>query len=318
MLREKLICFLLIISLLIINCQGQTEYFYTKFIVGGQCEIKFYCTNKKTAKAAISEMDKELTKIDSLLNRFSEKSLVSELNRKLEVRASSDIIYLFSLSDSISRLTNGLFDISIAPLIETWGFYEHEYQDPDTGEIEQKKKFVNYKNIKIGKDSIKILEGMQVDLGGIAQGYAADRAAEILKRHHIRSALINIAGEIVAIGQSPKGRPWRIGIKNPRGKGAIEIVELKEGALSTSGNYEKFFLIGGKKYPHIINPQTGFPALNFVSVTVFAQNASFADAIATAVAIMGPERSMKFLDSLGIQGIIYFEKDNLLQRIENK
>ena len=316
--KKKLPCFLIILSVLMIACGNQKEYLYTKFLVGGQCEIRFYLNNEKAAKKIISEMEQELARIDSLLNRFSDKSLVSELNRTFMVQAPKDIIYLFVLCDSISRLTDGLFDISIAPLVKIWGFYKHEYLNPDTAEIEIMKQLVNYEKIQIKADSVMISKNMEVDLGGIAQGYAADRVAGILERHHVRSALINIAGEIVAIGQSPKGRPWRIGIKNPRGDGALEIVELEDGALSTSGDYEKFFILDGKKYPHIINPLTGFPALDFASVTVFAESASFADAIATAIAIMGPQRGMKFLDSLRIQGIIYYEEDEILQRLENK
>ncbi|GAH51015.1 unnamed protein product [marine sediment metagenome] len=159
---------------------------------------------------------------------------------------------------------------------------------------------------------------MKVDLGGIAQGFAADRVAMILKEYNVKSALINIGGEIALIGQSPKGRPWRIGIKNPRGEGIIETVELKDEALSTSGDYEKFFIINNKRYPHIINPKTGFPARDFVSVTIFAKNAAFADAIATATATMGPEKGLIFLDSLGIGGIIYYEESGCLQRVEKR
>ena len=141
---------------------------------------------------------------------------------------------------------------------------------------------------------------------------------DILREYNIESALINIGGEIVAIGRSPEARPWRIGIRNPRGEGLIETVEIKNLALSTSGDYEKFFVIENRKFPHIINPKTGYPALDFASVTVFAENAAYADAIATAVAIMGPEMGLKFLDSLGIKGIIYYEENGCLQRVEKK
>jgi thiamine biosynthesis lipoprotein len=159
---------------------------------------------------------------------------------------------------------------------------------------------------------------MTVDLGAIAQGYAADRVAAILRQYQITSALINIGGEIVAIGQSPKGRLWRIGIRHPRAEGIIETVEIENMALSTSGDYEKYFMINNRRYPHIINPKTGFPALDFVSITIFADNAAFADAIATATAIMGPVDGLKFLDSLNIRGIMYFEENGELKRIENE
>jgi len=306
-----------IVALLFIYCASK-EFNYSRFIVGSSCEIKFYCNNETTARQITHEIDSELVRLDSLLNRFSEKSLVTALNRSSRVKAPQDIIYLFSLSDSLSRLTEGLFDISVAPLLELWGFYSREFKVPDSTEISDTRKLVDYTTIQIKPDSIIIPEGMNVDLGGIAQGYAADRVKKVLDKYRIESAIINIGGEIVAIGQSSKGRPWRVGIKNPRGEGIIETVELKDYALSTSGDYEKFFMIDNKRHPHIINPKTGFPALDFASVTVFADNASFADAMATAVAIMGPDQGIKFLDSLGIHGIIYYEKQGNLTRIETK
>jgi thiamine biosynthesis lipoprotein len=305
--------------LILISCApSQREYSYTKFILGGQCEIKFYYTHDRGAKEIINVIDMELITLDSLLSYFSKKSLVSELNHKLIVKAPSDVVHLISLSDSVSRLTNGRFDISVAPLLEIWGFYKGELTIPDTFEIEKTKKLVDYKRIQIKDDSIRLDPNMKIDFGGIAQGYAADRIAMILRQRHVRSAIINIAGEIVTIGKSPKDRPWRIGIKNPRGEGIIETIELQDIAVSTSGDYEKFFTIGNRRYPHIINPKTGFPASDFVSVTIFARDAAFADAIATAVATMNHQDGIKFLDSLEIPGIIYYKKNGVLQRLESE
>ncbi len=309
---------LLLTCMFLLYCQNKEEYFYNRFIVGSVCEIKFYCDNEATAQRITHEIDDELVRIDSLLNRYSETSLVSELNCSLRVQAPKDIIYLFRLSDSLSRLTEGLFDISVAPLLKLWGFYNREYNIPDSTEIKKTRKLVDYTRIQIKNDSIVIPEGMKVDLGGIAQGYAADCIKMILQKYMIESAIVNIGGEIVTIGQSPQGRPWRIGIRNPRGKGIIETVELENRALSTSGDYEKFFIIDNRRYPHIVNPKTGFPASDFVSVTIFAEQGAFADAIATATAIMGPQKGTKFLDSLGIRGIIYYEDDGRLQRTETK
>jgi thiamine biosynthesis lipoprotein len=159
--------------------------------------------------------------------------------------------------------------------------------------------------------------GMKVDLGGIAQGFAVDRAALILRQRHVKSAIIDIGGEILAIGRSPQGRPWRVGIQNPRGQGIIETIELENAAVSTSGDYEKFFMIEGTRYPHIINPKTGMPAQTFASVTVIADNAAVADAMSTAIAIMGTA-GIDFLDSLNLQGIIYYEENGSLRRVANR
>jgi thiamine biosynthesis lipoprotein len=173
---------------------------------------------------------------------------------------------------------------------------------------------VNYRYIETTEDSIFIKQHMRVDLGGIAQGYAADRIASILRGCGIDAALINIGGEVVAIGRSPENRPWRIGIQHPRENGVIETIEIEDRALSTSGDYEKFFMVNGRRFPHIIDPTTGYPAQHFTSVTIMHASAAFADAIATAVAIMGPDKGMNFLDSCGIQGILYYESNATLQR----
>jgi thiamine biosynthesis lipoprotein len=316
--NAKLICaFLLSLALLLTSC-AHKEYQYNRYLLGSQCEVTFICDNKETADLILYEIDQKLYTIDSLLSYFSEYSLVTEINRIGHAPLPPDITELFVLSDSIARITDGLFDISIAPLIELWGFYRRQFTYPDTAQIMRTLTLVDHRRIVVRNDSIMIAPGMKIDLGGIAQGYAADQVAVVLKKHNIASGLINIGGELVAIGNAPEGRPWRIGIKHPRHKGIIETVELVDQGLSTSGDYEKYFQIDNTRYPHIINPNTGFPAQEFASVTIFSENAAYADAIATAVAIMGPEQGTKFLDSLGIHGIIYYEVHNKLQRVEHK
>jgi thiamine biosynthesis lipoprotein len=305
--------FFLLIAVLS-SCNSVQKYTYRKFVVGAISEIIFYAQDDSTAQQIIDECDEELTRLHTLLNRFSDSSLVSRLNREYRVAAPSDIITLVKLCDSISYITNGLFDITIAPYMELWGYYQHEYGIPDSHQLKQARQYVNYRHIKTTKDSIFIAPNMQIDLGGIAQGYAADRIALILHKYGINAALVNIGGEVVAIGRSPEHRSWNIGIKHPRQQGIIETVEIENAALSTSGDYEKFFIIENKRYPHIIDPTTGFPAQQFASVTIVHGSAAFADAIATAVAIMGPDRGVNFLDSCGIQGILYYESDSKLQR----
>lgn len=287
-------------------------------IVGGPCEIKFYCLDKDIGQTIVTEIDMELKLIDSLLNYFSPVSLVNKINTEHRVLLSYDIKEIFILSDSISRLTNGLFNISVVPLLELWGFYGGEKRVPSKNEIEQARLLVDYRKIRIKGDTIIIPDNMKIDLGGIAQGFAADQVVKILKKYGIKSAIINIAGEVYGLGNSPKNRPWVVGIKNPRGEGIIEKVELSDGALSTSGDYEKFFVANGIRYAHIIDPRTGCPAKDYASVTVFAKNTAFADGIATTVSVMGAYQGKKFLDSLKIKGIIYYEKNNKLERLESE
>lgn len=303
-------------ALVIVLSCATKEFSYQRFIVGGQCEIDFYTPNGAIANQVVEEVDNELGRIDSLLNYFSKKSLVTRINTDHRAPLDSDIVDLFALSDSISRLTDGAFDISIAPLMEIWGFYAGEKIVPDSGQIASAKERVDYRKIVVKKDSIFIPANMKVDLGGIAQGFAADRIGAILRKYGVRSALINIAGEILAIGRLPQGRPWRIGIKNPRGVGVIETQNLDDAALSTSGDYENFFIVDGQRYAHILDPKSGRPARDFVSVTIFGREAALCDGIATAVCAMGAEKGVKFLDALKIRGIIYHERGGKLERFE--
>jgi thiamine biosynthesis lipoprotein len=307
------------LSLIIIACgTPPKEYTYNNFLFGASCNITFYYLGDDAAKEIIDVIDLELTRLDSLLNYFSDKSLVSELNRNARVKAPSDIIFLANFSDSVSRLTDGLFDITVAPVLAAWGFYGGEKKLPAERDLVRAMKHVGYRKVQIKDNSIILEPGMRVDFGGIAQGYAADRAALILRQRHVKSAIIDIGGEVLTIGRAPQNRPWRVGIRNPRGKGIIETIELQDSAVSTSGDYEKFFIINNQRFPHIINPKTGIPAQEFASVTVFADNATLADALSTAIAIMGPVRGFQFLDSLGMRGIIYYMKSDTLTRGANR
>lgn len=317
--RIRMIVFSITATLLMLSCGApQKEFTYSNFLFGSPCNIKFYYIDEDRAREIIDVIDLELVRLDSLLNYFSETSLVTELNRTGRIVAPGDIIYLVNVCDSVSRQTGGLFDITVAPLLQTWGFYEGKYRVPSSQEIIRAKRFVDYRRVRIAGDTIILDPGMKVDFGGIAQGYAADRAALVLRQRSVKSAIIDIGGEIVTIGRSPQGRPWRVGVRHPRGKGIIETLEIEDAAVSTSGDYEKYFIIDGTRYPHIINPATGWPAQDFASVTVIADNATHADALSTAVAIMGAERGIEFLDSLGIQGIIFYEEKGELHRVTNR
>jgi len=294
------------------------DFSYQRYLMGGSCEIKFYTANGAVANQIWEETDKELMRLDSLLNFFNSASLVSRINAEHRAALDEDIAHLFALSDSISRLTGGAFDISVAPLLEIWGFYSGEKNRPSPDRIREALVRVDHRRIKLRNDSIFIPDKMKIDLGGIAQGFAADRVARIMKKYDVRSAVINIAGEVRTIGRLPQGRSWRIGIRNPRAEGIIETLNLEDSCLSTSGDYEKFFIIDGRRYPHILDPHTGYPAQDFISVTVLGRETAFCDGIATAVCVMGAEKGLKFLDSLGIKGIIYHEKNGMLERLTTR
>jgi len=206
----------------------------------------------------------------------------------------------------LSELTKGSFDITIYPLWKIWKFEGESVEMPDEEEIEKELQLVNYKNIIIENGKIKFIKrGIGIDLGGIAKGYAVDAAIKVLKDKNINSAIVNAGGDMYVLGRK-QGKPWRIGIRHPRREGEIlGTIKVEDKAIVTSGDYERFFFSGGKKYHHIINPKTGYPADECQSVTIVAKEATFADGLATGIFVLGPEEGMALIESLeGVEGVI--------------
>ncbi|MEO0226289.1 MAG: FAD:protein FMN transferase, partial [candidate division WOR-3 bacterium] len=256
------------------------------------------------------EVDQEISTIDSLFSIFSPKSEISLLNTQKRVKASKYLLSVVRRALEISNLSNGAFDITVYPLLELWGFYtgKKPKKIPDQPQLEKVKAAVDYRKIEIKGDSIILDNDTSIDLGGIAQGYAVECVINRLKARGIRSALVNIGGEVMAYGQKPDGGKWQIGIKHPRRPGIIKTITLDNEAVATSGDYEKFLMIKGKRYPHIIDPRTGMPARGLISVTIVAPDATTADGLATAIFVLGPVKGKTLLDSLPtVKGIIYTE-----------
>lgn len=286
--------------------------------LGSICEVKIYEENETRAIGVLNNALVVIQRIDSLLSVFSSRSEISRLNKEKKIRASSELLEAVKRALEVSELTDGAFDISIYPLLDLWGFYRGKkpHDLPSKVAIEKARKAVDYRKIVVRDDSIFLDPDMKIDLGGIAQGFAVDLVCRRLKEDSIKSALVNIGGEVLAIGLKPDGKPWQVGIKNPRGKGVTRVIELADQAVSTSGDYEKFFLIKGIRYPHIINPKTGMPSQGCISVTIIAADASTADALATGVFVLGPEKGKVLLDSLeGVKAVIYVETDGKIESI---
>jgi len=262
--------------------------------------------NKVIAKA-IEKAFAEIERIETLLSRFNPQSDISRINQDCYVRAtkvSPETIDLLERSIEFSRLTNGAFDITVWPLIETWGVDQGKRQElPSVEELVAAMDRVSYSYIDIIESEQSIFlarPGMSLDLGGIAKGYAVDRAGAVLKQEGIESALINAGGDIYAFGQRGEEQKWNIALEHPRKTDVmLTALELKDQAVATSGDYQKYIEIEGKRYSHIINPKTGYPATDAaVSVTVLADTCLAADALATSVSVLGPEQGLQLIDQL--------------------
>lgn len=277
-------------------------------MMGTVCEIKVYARfyPKKAINAAFAEMKR----IESLANFYGSGD-IAKINQGEDILVSSDILNIIKESIKISEMTDGAFDITIAPVIELWNFNTQKI--PDKAKIDSALKLVNYKWIKLdGKKVSFKKKGMKINLSGIAAGYAVDLAVDKLKSYGIKKGLVNCGGDIRVFGN----KIWKIGIKNPRADGIIKVLKLKNKAVTTSGDYEKYFIKDGLRYSHILDPKTGYPSKNCISVSVIADKCILADALATGIFVMPIEKSKKLLDSLDIQAVIITPDLKIIEKIE--
>ena len=316
---EKFKALIFLLLIFFISGCGKKEYSKVEFLMDTVVEIKIYHRNKAEAEEAIGRAMEEMRKVEQKMSRFLPGSEVSRVNKEaLLERAKGSLLAevwiplsdeLFSLlveSVRLSELTKGCFDVTIYPLWRIWKFERENPKVSDAKEIEKELELVDYRNMTIENGKINFAKrGMGIDLGGIAKGYAVDEAVTVLKKKNIKSAMVNAGGDIYVLGRK-KGKPWRIGIRHPRKEGEIlAIVEVEDTAIVTSGDYERFFFSEGKRYHHILNPKTGYPADECQSVTIVAKEATFADGLSTGIFVLGPTEGMDLIESLDeVEGII--------------
>ena len=277
-------------------------------VMGTFVEIKVITTDVPHAEKSIEKVFFEIDRIENIFSDYKNESLVGKLNHNKEIITdNTEFIELLNRSIYFSEITDGLFDITVKPLMLLWNFKENK-KPPDKEKIKKILKSVGYKNIIIKNYNNKtkkiILENSaMLDFGGIAKGYAVDKAIEILYKENITTALVNIGGNIRTIGK----RKWKIGIRNPdNGNNIIKILSLKNQSVSTSGNYEQYFIYKGKRYTHILNPKNGYPVdTDYKSVTIVSDNATDSDALSTIVFLLGQKKGYEFLKK-------YFPKAELL------
>jgi len=232
----------------------------------------------------------EVSRIEQLLSKYIETSEISRLNRLGRLKVSPDTFYIIKKSKEFWQLSNGSFDITVSPLVDLWGFKNQEYVVPGDRKIKAALKLIGSDKIILREKDHEVefkLPGMKIDLGGIAKGYALDQAVKKLKENKINNCLINAGGQVYALGENA-GLAWKIGIKRARGADLSGRLEIKNQSVSTSGDYEQFFSKKGKRYSHIIDPKTGYPACSgVISVTVVAPSGIDADALSTAAFVLG-------------------------------
>jgi thiamine biosynthesis lipoprotein len=262
-------------------------------------------------RAAIRDAFDEMQRVEGLMSRNIPGSDVSRINQWAGIKAvpvSADVLRVIRRAGEISRASEGHFDITIGVLLDLWGFEGNGGHLPAKGEVGDALDEVDYRAIHVDErlSTVELKKkGMRIDLGGIAKGYAVDRAVELLKSKGYRNMIVNAGGDIRVGGRKTRG-PWVIGIQDPRDRSRIlATIEAEEISVATSGDYERYFEKGGKRYHHLLNPFTGFPVRQCRSVTILAEDALSADGLATAVFVMGPRKGLHLIEAMeGIEGLI--------------
>ncbi len=273
--------------------------------------ISAYGSDRQMVQQAISETFDEMRRVDRLMSLHRADSELNSLNSRgdLEpVKVSPELFQVIVKAQEIAKETDGSFDITIRPLADLWGFIWKEYRLPTKTELEAILPRVNYKLIEINsaRQTIRFLKpGVSLDLGGIGKGYAVDRAIEKLRSLGISNAMVKAGGDLRVIGFPPGKTNWTVQLEDPEKRGRRRNILLRDAALSTSGNYENFFMIHGKRYSHILNPETGLPIQNISACTVIAPTCTESDAYATAFFVYGQEKTLeKFGSKFKIQFIL--------------
>jgi len=255
----------------------------------------------------------EIRRIEQVMSTYIPESDISLINRsagKAWRPVDPELLSVIQESLRYSRLSNGAFDITFKPLSNLWPM-EPDSRPPSEEEIRKVLPLINYHDVLMDDQGRVLLKkpGMSIGLGGIAKGYAVDRAMAVLKAQGIKNAVINAGGDLLVIGRRSDQQPWEIGIQDPRNRNTlIKKMPMTNCAIATSGDYERFFIYNGVRYHHIMDPRTGYPAQGCRSVTIICPTVIMADAVATAVFVLGPEAGMALIDKIpDVQGLIVDE-----------
>ena len=291
---------LIVGTILIIRQQQSTPYQKNTGLIFGTT----YSVTYQYDEDLQEEIEAELKKVDDEFSMFNSQSLVARLNNGENPELSSEFIDVFKLARQVSEDTDGAFDITVSPLVNAWGFGFKNEQMPTKEQVDSLRQLIGYQHVILKDKTITMQKpGMMLDFSAIAKGYGVDVVARLLERHDIKNYMVEIGGEITTRGINPERVPWRIGVNKPCEDALNESHELQtilnvtDKAMATSGNYRNFYVKGGKKYAHTIDPKTGYPVQHtLLSATVLTDCCAKADAYATSFMVLGMDGAMQILE----------------------
>ncbi len=308
---KRLSFILIIMALLAPACAARPVTVQkTEAIMGTDITITVVAQSALEGEAAIDAGMDELRRLDAMMSLYKDGSEITKVNLaagKHPVRVSPEMIEVVDDAAEVSKLSGGVFDITIGPLVVLWQMQLKEGKVPTNQEIARVRPLVNYRNIVIDRRASTIFlkkPGMIMDFGGM-KGYMADRVKELLRRRGINNAVIAVAGDIWVLGRREDGKPWRIGVQHPREHDkTLAVLDLSDRYISTSGDYERFVIMEKKRYHHIIDPRTGKPSKGVISATLIGDRGALIDPLTKAPFILGPEEGMKIVKKAGAEAII--------------
>ena len=305
---------LIIIFIFATGKYEKLEVVKSSYALGTLINLKVYGSK---GEAAIKKAIDKLNDIDDKMSAFKEDSEISRITSKAgnaSQAVSKDTYFVIKKAVEYSKILEGTFDPTIRPLVKLWKIGTEEETIPEKDQIDETLKLVNYNDVILDENNHSIMlkhKKQALDVGGIAKGFAADEVRDILYEYNIKSALIDLGGNIFALGSKGDGTPWRIGIQNPfepRGE-YIGILSVKNKSVVTSGNYERYFMKDGQRFHHIIDPKTGYPSKSkIISATIISDNSIDGDGLSTGVYILGIDKAMKIIEAIdGIDAIFITE-----------
>lgn len=287
-------------------------------LMGNQFEFTLIEQSENQAEEFFEIAINEIKRIEKLLTTFSETSITYKINENAGIRpieVTDEVFQLIKRSQFISKITQGAFDLSYGSIDKRfWNFDVNMTSLPDVETAKKSVELINYENIILDENNKTVFlknKGMRIGFGGIGKGYAAEMAKKKLKEINVKSGIVNASGDLTAWGFQENGEPWTIGVADPNQRKSIfSTFKITDKAVATSGNYEKFVVINNKKYSHTIDPKTGYPISGIKSVTILADNAEIADALATPVTVMGIEVGLDFINQLKTIGCIIIDDND--------
>lgn len=298
---KRWVVFISLLSVFLSGCEKKHKFEQEQFLFNTLIKIIIYDEDKTKADKAFKEAFSEISRIDSKINNHSKTGEIQLINDRAgqKIRVTSETAMLLREAVIVSNKTEGAYDISIAPVFNLWNFdQKEEGKLPNEGLLKKLLSNVNYKDILVDNNEVKLTnKEMKIEAGSFLKGYAIEQAKQVLIKNGINSAFISAVSSIAVIGKKPDGSDWKIGVQNPNNTEEIlKVMNIKDGSIGVSGDYQTYIEVGGKRYHHILNVKTGYPVEGKKMVVIIAKSCFLADLYSTAVFTVGIEKGLEMVE----------------------